>query len=83
MLPSLTGLTERLAEHAHDLCAAQRIREGWSYGPERDDRAKRHPDLVSYAELSEKEKEFDRITAVGTLKAILFLGYRITAPRAG
>jgi hypothetical protein len=33
---------------------------------------------VPYEELSESEKIFDRNTAMGTLKAVLALGYRIT-----
>jgi len=32
---------------------------------------------VPYAELSELEKDYDRKTAVETLRAILKLGYRI------
>jgi ryanodine receptor 2 len=75
----LAALTERLAEHAHDLWAAQRIHDGWTYGPARNDQLKQHPSLVPYAELTDAEKEYDRITAVGTLKAILQLGYRISA----
>ena len=49
-----------------------------SYGPTRDDAAKRHPCLVPYADLSEDEKKFDRQTAMKTLQAILALGYSIT-----
>jgi ryanodine receptor 2 len=74
----LAALTERLAEHTHDLWAAQRIHDGWTYGPSRNDQLKQHPSLVPYKDLSESEKEYDRITAVGTLKAILQLGYRVT-----
>jgi len=73
----LTALTERLAENAHDLWAKQRLADGWSYGPKRDDAAKKHPCLVPYAELPESEREYDRNAAMGTLKAILALGYRI------
>ena len=29
----LVRLTERLAEHNHDLWAAQRMAEGWTHGP--------------------------------------------------
>jgi ryanodine receptor 2 len=75
--PALLLLTERLAENAHDLWAAQRIKEGRTFGPQRDDQAKKHPCLVAYAELPESEKEYDRQAALGTLKAILALGYRI------
>jgi hypothetical protein len=76
----LEALTERLAENAHDLWAAQRLAQGWTYGPQRDDARKLHPCLVPYAALPDSEKEFDRITALGTIKAILSLGYRITPP---
>jgi len=78
--PELHALTERLAENAHDLWAAQRLAQGWGFGPQRDDARKLHPCLVPYVELPEKEKEFDRIAALGTLKAILQLGYRIVPP---
>jgi ryanodine receptor 2 len=78
----LLALRERLAEHTHDVWAAERIAQGWTYGPARDDAAKTHPCLVPYAELPEKEKEFDRKTALGTLKAIMALDYRITPPPA-
>ena len=73
----LLRLTERLAENTHDLWAAQRLKEGWSWGPRRDDIAKRHPCLVPYSQLPETEKEYDRQTALGTLKAIMALGYTI------
>jgi len=73
----LLALTERLAEHSHDTWAQQRIAEGWTYGPRRDDAAKQHSDLVPYAELPDSEKEYDRKVALGTLKAIVALGYRI------
>jgi hypothetical protein len=79
---ALAALTERLAENAHDIWAQQRLADGWTYGPERDDAAKQHPDLVPYAELPEGEKEYDRLTALATLKAILALGYTITAPES-
>jgi hypothetical protein len=76
--PELVELTERLAENAHDLWAAQRLADDWTYGAKRDDQAKQHPCLVSYSNLPEAEKEYDRTMAMGTLKAILALGYTIT-----
>ena len=79
--PELQALTERLAENAHDLWAAQRLAQGWSHGAQRDDAKKLHPCLVPYNQLPDSEKEFDRITALGTLKAILKLGYRIIPPQ--
>lgn len=79
--PELHALTERLAENAHDLWAAQRLAQGWSHGPRRDDAKKLHPCLVPYDQLPDSEKEFDRVTALGTLKAILQLGYKIVPPQ--
>jgi hypothetical protein len=75
--PELLALTERLAEHTHDTWAQRRLAEGWTYGPRRDDARKQHPGLVPYAQLSRAEKEYDRATALQTLKAVLALGYRI------
>lgn len=74
---SLLELTELLAQNIHEVWAAQRLSEGWTYGPERDDEAKRHPCLVPYDELPESEKEYDRNTALETLRVITALGYRI------
>jgi RyR domain len=70
-------LTERLAENAHDVWAKRRMSEGWRYGPRRDEVEKTHPSLVPYEELPESEKEYDRSTAMETLKVLLALGYRI------
>jgi hypothetical protein len=73
----LLRLTEQLAENAHDHWAKLRMEEGWKWGANRDDTAKEHPDLVPYNELSESEKEYDRRTAMETIKAILALGYKV------
>ncbi len=73
----LTELTEKLAENNHDLWAKKRIAEGWTYGPNRDDKKMTHPDLVPYSELPESEKDYDRVTAVEALKVIVALGFKI------
>jgi ryanodine receptor 2 len=70
-------LTERLAEKANDLRGTQRLPQGWCFGSQRDDSEELHPCLVHCAHLPESEKQYDRIAAVGTLKAILKLTYRI------
>jgi RyR domain-containing protein len=74
---SIEALTEMLARNAHENWARQRMADGWSYGPRRDDAKKEHPSLVPYEDLSEQEKEYDRRTAMETVKTILALGYRI------
>ena len=68
-------LTERLAKNTHEVWARQRFSEGWRYGPKRDDTLKQHPGLVPYEDLSDAEKEYDRNTALETLKLITALGY--------
>jgi hypothetical protein len=72
-------LTERLARNAHEIWARQRLADGWRCGSRRDDARKEHPGLVPYDSLPESEKEYDRQTAMGTLKAILALGYSISS----
>jgi hypothetical protein len=70
-------LTELLARNAHEIWARKRTSEGWTWGPERNDAAKKHPNLVPYDQLPEEEKEYDRKIAMETLKAMVALGYRI------
>ncbi len=73
----IVELTERLAENAHNVWARQRMADGWTYGPKRDDSRKTHPCLVPYGDLPDSEKVYDRNAALETIKAILALGYRI------
>jgi hypothetical protein len=70
-------LTELLAKNTHEVWARQRVSEGWSYGPKRDDAKKEHPGLIPYEELSASEQEYDRNTALETLRVIIALGYDI------
>ena len=58
--------------------AETRIAQGWAYGPERNDQLKHHPCLIPYEELPEEEREYDRNTAIGTLKLIQKLGFKIS-----
>lgn len=73
----LLSLTEKIAENVHDVWAAGRIAEGWTYGPVKDIEKKTTPQMVAYNELPEDEKEYDRNTALETLKLIVKLGYEI------
>ena len=74
---SLLALTEQIAENVHEIWAKGRMDEGWTYGPVRDDARKLHPCLIPYDQLPEGEKEYDRNTAMETLKLISALGYTI------
>lgn len=73
----LLELTEKIAENVHDVWAIGRIEQGWTYGTERNDELKTTPCLVPYSELPDSEKEYDRNTALETLKLIIKLGYKI------
>ena len=74
---SLIQLSERIAENVHEVWAKARIDEGWTYGEKRDDIQKKHPCLGPYDELPEEEKEYDRNTAMNTIKMVKKLGFRI------
>ena len=74
----LLPLIEEMAKNVHEVWALNRINEGWTYGPQRDDVNKKHPCLVPYHELPESEKEYDRATSQETLKLILKLGFDIS-----
>ena len=73
----LEQLVEKMALNVHEVWAAGRVADGWTWGPVRDDAKKHHPCLVAYDDLPDSEKEYDRHTAVETLMLILSLGYRI------
>ena len=73
----LMALAEQIAENVHEVWAAGRLADGWTYADERDDAQKHHPCLVPYEELSDSEKEYDRNTSQETLKLILKLGFKI------
>lgn len=78
LLPKeLLELTEKIAENVHENWSAGRLADGWVYGETRNDEKKTTPCLVPYSELTEEEKEYDRNTAIQTLKLIVALGYRI------
>ena len=70
-------LTEKIAKNVHEVWAAGRIKEGWTYGDVKDNDKKTTPCRVPYEELPESERDYDRNTAMETLKLIMKLGYKI------
>ena len=74
----LNELVERMAKNVHEVWAQSRIEQGWVYGLERSDAHKTHPCLIPYEDLPEIEKAYDRDTALGTLKLICKLGFKIS-----
>lgn len=75
---ALEPLVENMARNVHEVWARTRISQGWAFGEKRDDKEKRHPCLIPYEHLSEKEKEYDRNTAIETIKFIIKSGFNIT-----
>ena len=73
----LQELQEAIAENAHEVWAAARKAEGWTYGPVRNDALKHHPDLIPYSALPDSEKAYDRLMAFNTIKLVKKLGWKI------
>ena len=73
----LVKLTELMARNVHEEWAQTRIQQGWTYGQTRNDTLKRHPCLIPYDELQDSEREYDKNTAIETVKLIISLGYKI------
>ena len=73
--PELMELREAIAENAHEVWAKTRKDDGWTYGPERDDAKKLHPDMLPYDRLPESEKKYDRQMALNTIRLVKKLGW--------
>ena len=74
----LDELVEQMSKNVHEVWAQSRMSQGWTYGEQRNDTLKTHPCLIPYEDLPEVEKTYDRDTALGTLKLIVALGFKIT-----
>lgn len=75
--PEMDELREAIAENAHEVWAAARKSQGWSYGPARNDELKQTPDMVPYCRLTDQEKQYDRDMAENTIKLLKKLGWEI------
>jgi len=70
-------LADDLAKNVHEVWATRRQSEGWQYGAARDDDRKEHPSLVPYGQLPDNEKDYDRYTALETIRYVLCHGYEL------
>ncbi|POM58504.1 Ryanodine-inositol 1,4,5-triphosphate receptor Ca2 channel (RIR-CaC) family protein [Phytophthora palmivora] len=77
-LGHLEHLGDVLARNCHDMWALERLKQGWQYGIERDDKKKKHPNLVPYKLLSVEEQAFDYRSSIETIKTIVFMNYTIS-----
>ena len=67
-----------LAQRSHEEWAHGKIKGGWKYGPKRDDANKIHPLLIPYSELSEADKENNRVGCREQVKVIKALGWNFS-----
>jgi len=68
---------EPLAAAEHNGWVAHRAGNDWTWGETRDDAAKRHPSMVPYDRLPEREKEKDRNAIRHYPEFAAHAGYRI------
>jgi hypothetical protein len=72
-------LIERLAEAAHDVWMAGKVRDGWTYAAVTNKEQKQHSCLVPYTELSDGDKQSDRDLAVGIPEILEQAGYSLVS----
>ena len=68
---------EQLAMREHDRWMSERLRNGWTYAPVRDNATKKHPLLVPWEQLNEIEKEKDRDAVRNVPKLLALAGFRV------
>ncbi len=83
---------EELARAEHDRWMAAKLIDGWAHGAVRDDRLRRHPDIIPYDDLSERIRDLDReqirlmtrllVTSGQTPQRMLSVGLRAGAGSA-
>ncbi|MDO5131621.1 MAG: RyR domain-containing protein [Eubacteriales bacterium] len=74
----LFTLAEKIASNIHDARIPGEIPRDRIDGTEKDQGKKLNPALVPYSQLPESEKEYDRKTAMETIRLIVKMGYTIT-----
>lgn len=74
----LMQLGELIAKNVHEVWAKGRLDEGWTYGDAYSRAEKKTPCLVPYECLPESERDYDRNTAMETLRLITKLGFTVS-----
>lgn len=70
-------ISEVVAAAVHETWMQGRLKQGWKYGPERNDVLKTNPCIIPYADLPESEKAYDRETARTVVRVLREQGYLI------
>ena len=68
---------EQLAIRQHERYVQERLKNGWTFGPVRDNATRKHPLLIPWEKLDESEKEKDRDTVRNVPKLIALAGFRV------
>jgi hypothetical protein len=76
------GEIEKLAPMEHERWCAERTRNGWQYGPTRDDEGRLHPSLVPWDQLTEVDKDRDRNPVRNIPNLVAKAGYAIVRDTA-
>lgn len=71
-------LVEKVARKVHDQWVCERLRQGWVWGANRNDDKKEHPGIVPYDQLTDEEREVDRVTVRTVISSLLAQGVTIT-----
>ncbi len=71
------GEVEALARSEHDRWVADKVRNGWRYGPERDDERKVHPGIVDWEQLPDGERDKDREPVREIPEMLAYAGFEI------
>jgi hypothetical protein len=74
---------EQLAEAAHNVWMAGKIRDGWKWGSAINKEKKIHNCLVPYDQLSDSDKESDRDMVRGIPGILAAAGYKMVKAQKG
>jgi voltage-gated potassium channel Kch len=72
---------ETMAELEHERWCRERLAEGWTAGPTRDDQRRVTPYLVDWDQLPEDVKDYDRNAVRALPELLTFAGYEIVRVR--
>ena len=78
--PTMDAVVEFSAQNFHETWAADKVRNGWRGGEQRDNAKKIHPLLVQWNALKAEDKENNLYAARNMFKMIQKLGYAIVLP---
>jgi class 3 adenylate cyclase len=73
----LNQIVEQLAVQVHEAWQRYRLGTGWAYGPVRSDSRRETPNLVTFDQLTEDERNVDRVVARGCVEGLRKLGYEL------